>query len=177
MFICVLNLYLQEVFVFLRQVFDVVYVIILEREGGLIIMCVCIVCLVKNFQQFVICCVNVGDSYCYIFSYRFGIRELIIGLYDIILERDIRDVGGVIGLVCGNDSEFQNLICLLFFCELGDIVFLIIDGILDNFDFVVIKFALSKKINDVNSNEFFSSFENLGKFEMEFSERYLYVMK
>lgn len=167
----------QEALVLLRQAFDAAHATILDREGGLTTMCACMVCPVKNSQQFAVCCVNVGDSYCYIFSHRFGIRELTIGSHDITSERDIRDAGGAIGPVCGNDPELQNLTCSLSFCEQGDIVFLTTDGISDNFDPVVTKSALPKKINDANSNELSPSSENSGKPEMEPSERHLYAMK
>ncbi|XP_061179503.1 uncharacterized protein LOC133188134 [Saccostrea echinata] len=167
----------QEALVLLRQAFDAAHSTILDRDGGLTTMCACMVCPVKNSKQFAVCCVNVGDSYGYLFSHRYGIRELTIGSHDITSERDIRDAGGAIGPVCGNNPELQNLTCSLSFCEAGDIVFLTTDGISDNFDPVVTKAALPRKINDANSNELSPNSMDSGKPEMEPSERHLYAMK
>lgn len=168
---------LQEALVLLRQAFDAAHSVILDRNGGLTTMCACMICPVKNSHQFAVCCVNVGDSYCYIFSHRYGIRELTIGSHDITSERDIRDAGGAIGPVSGSNPELQNLTCSLSFCEPGDIVFLTTDGISDNFDPVVTKAAVPRKMNDANSNELSPNSEDSGKPEMEPSERHLYAMK
>lgn len=59
--------------------------------------------------------------------------------------RDMRDALGALGPVDGTNPELNNLTCSLTYCEAGDIVFLTSDGISDNFDPVVGKFAIPRK--------------------------------
>ena len=75
---------LQEVFEILRASFDEAHKVIMDREGGLTTLCACLVCPVKNSSQFAMCCLNVGDSYGYVFSHNQGkatIRKLWAGLF------------------------------------------------------------------------------------------------
>lgn len=55
--------------------------------------------------------------------------------------RDIRDAMGALGPVDGNKPELGNLTLSMTVVDVGDIVFLTSDGISDNFDPVVGKFA------------------------------------
>lgn len=55
--------------------------------------------------------------------------------------RDIRDAMGALGPVDGNKPELGNLTLSMTIVDAGDIVFLTSDGISDNFDPVVGKFA------------------------------------
>ena len=57
----------------------------------------------------------------------------------------MRDALGALGPVDGTNPELNNLTCSLTYCEVGDIVFLTSDGISDNFDPVVGKFAIPRK--------------------------------
>lgn len=59
--------------------------------------------------------------------------------------RDMRDALGALGPVDGQNPELNNLTISMTLVEEGDIVFLTSDGISDNFDPVVGKFALPKK--------------------------------
>ena len=63
---------LQEVFEILRASFNEAHKVIMQREGGLTTLCTCLVCPVKNSSQFAMCCLNVGDSYAYVFSHNQG---------------------------------------------------------------------------------------------------------
>ena len=132
---------------------DAAHNTILKKEGGLTTLCVCLVCPVYNSADFAVCCVNVGDSFAYVFSKNNGIREVTVGSHDVASERDIRDAGGAIGPVDGDNPELQNLTCSLTFVNKGDVVFLTTDGISDNFDPVVTKVAIPKKDTDNNSND------------------------
>ena len=60
--------------------------------------------------------------------------------------RDMRDALGALGPVDGRNPELNNLTVSLTLADEGDIVFLTSDGISDNFDPVVGKFALAKKV-------------------------------
>ena len=67
------------------------------------------------------------------------------GSHDIYSMRDMRDALGALGPVDGQNPELNNLTCSMTICEAGDVVFLTSDGVSDNFDPVVGKFALPKK--------------------------------
>ena len=67
------------------------------------------------------------------------------GSHDIHCMRDMRDALGALGPVDGCNPELNNLTCSMTEVEEGDIVFLTSDGISDNFDPVVGKFAVLPK--------------------------------
>lgn len=56
--------------------------------------------------------------------------------------RDMRDALGALGPVDGTNPELSNLTCSMTEVESGDIVFITSDGVSDNFDPVVGKFAV-----------------------------------
>lgn len=70
--------------------------------------------------------------------------------------RDMRDALGALGPVSGSEPELNNLTVAMTIVDVDDIVFLTSDGISDNFDPVVGKFAIPKKDLtkncDVNDN-------------------------
>lgn len=55
----------------------------------------------------------------------------------------MRDALGALGPVDGTNPELSNLTCSMTEVEPGDIVFVTSDGVSDNFDPVVGKFAVS----------------------------------
>ena len=59
--------------------------------------------------------------------------------------RDMRDALGALGPVSGSEPELNNLTVAMTIVDVDDIVFLTSDGISDNFDPVVGKFAIPKK--------------------------------
>ena len=73
---------------------------------------------------------------------KFGVREITKGCRDIHCMRDMRDALGALGPVAGSNPELKNLTLAMTEVEKGDIVFLTSDGISDNFDPVVGKFAV-----------------------------------
>ncbi|XP_041371785.1 uncharacterized protein LOC121385250 isoform X2 [Gigantopelta aegis] len=169
----------QDVMRLLRRSFDEAHKTILAKEGGLTTMCACLVCPVSNSDQYAVCCVNVGDSYAFVFSHNNGIREVTIGSHDVKCERDIRDAGGALGPVDGKNPELHNLTCSLTFSNVGDVVFLTTDGVSDNFDPVVTKIALPKRPSEANLNEAETDPYVLmhSKPEMSPRERHIYSMK
>lgn len=66
--------------------------------------------------------------------------------------RDMRDALGALGPVDGQNPELNNLTCSLTYCDPGDIVFLTSDGISDNFDPVVGKFAIPRKEKETKNS-------------------------
>ena len=165
----------------LRKAVDEAHRAILARDGGLTTMCACMVAPVENSDQYAVCCINVGDSYGFVYSHNQGIREVTVGSHDVSSERDIRDAGGAIGPVDGQNPELHNLTCSVTFCNHGDIVFLTTDGISDNFDPVVTKIALPKKADDSNFNKNTPNNPNgslvIDKPEMSPKERHVYSLK
>lgn len=65
--------------------------------------------------------------------------------HDIFSMRDMRDALGALGPVSGCEPELNNLTVAMTIVDAGDIVFLTSDGISDNFDPVVGKFAMPRK--------------------------------
>lgn len=76
----------------------------------------------------------------------------VAGSHDIHLMRDMRDALGALGPVAGSNPELNNLTCSMTEVQEGDIVFLTSDGISDNFDPVVGKFAVLPPEDDKNDN-------------------------
>lgn len=97
--------------------------------------------------KFAVCVCNVGDSLAYVYSPRYGVREITQGSHDIHSMRDMRDALGALGPVDGQNPELNNLTCSLTVIDQGDIVFLTSDGVSDNFDPVVGKFVVARKGN------------------------------
>ncbi|XP_013097225.1 PP2C-like domain-containing protein CG9801 [Stomoxys calcitrans] len=96
---------------------------------------------VAGNEKYVVCACNVGDSLGYVYSKKHGVREFTLASHDITSMRDMRDALGALGPADGNKPELSNLTLSMTIIDHGDIVFLTSDGISDNFDPVVGKFA------------------------------------
>lgn len=81
-----------------------------------------------------------------------GVREITRGSHNIYYMRDMRDALGALGPVDGCNPELNNLTLAITEVEKDDIVFLTSDGISDNFDPVVGKFALLPTDNPTAEN-------------------------
>ncbi|XP_068212852.1 uncharacterized protein [Palaemon carinicauda] len=141
-----------EVFVALLRSFHAAHSLILQEDGMLTTLTAAVVLPLADKDQFVVCVCNVGDSLAYVYSQKHGVREITQGSHDIYSMRDMRDALGALGPVDGQNPELNNLTCSLTYCDPGDIVFLTSDGISDNFDPVVGKFAIPKKEKEVKSS-------------------------
>uniref|UniRef100_T1J1L7 PPM-type phosphatase domain-containing protein n=1 Tax=Strigamia maritima TaxID=126957 RepID=T1J1L7_STRMM len=124
--------------VLLRSMFAA-HNLILQEDGFLTTLCIAFVCPLRDSDQFVVCTCNVGDSLAFVYSQEHGVRS-----HDIYSMRDMRDALGALGPVDGPNPELNNLTCSMTLVEETDIVFLTSDGISDNFDPVVGKFAIAK---------------------------------
>lgn len=134
----------REVFVSLLRSFWSAHACILETGGALTTLTVAVILPLGGDEQggkSIVCSCNVGDSLGYIYSKRYGVREFTQGSHDVNSMRDMRDALGALGPVDGNKPELGNLTLSMTVVEPGDIVFLTSDGISDNFDPVVGKFA------------------------------------
>lgn len=133
----------REVFVSLLRSFWEAHACILEVGGALSTLTAAVVLPLGDpyTDKHIVCACNVGDSLGYVYSKRHGVREFTQGSHDIQSMRDMRDALGALGPVDGNKPELGNLTLSMTIVEAGDIVFLTSDGISDNFDPVVGKFA------------------------------------
>ncbi|XP_053662779.1 PP2C-like domain-containing protein CG9801 [Anopheles marshallii] len=131
----------REIFVSLIRSFWEAHNYILQVGGALSTLTVAIILPVESSEQSVVCCCNVGDSLGYIFAKNNIMREITMGSHDVSLMRDMRDALGALGPVYGDKPEMSNLTLSMSYVDEGDIVFLTSDGISDNFDPVVGKFA------------------------------------
>ncbi|KAH8243877.1 hypothetical protein KR032_011090 [Drosophila birchii] len=132
----------QEVFVSLLRSLWEGHGCILEVGGALSTLTIAVVLPLDGAPgKYVVCACNVGDSLGYVYSKKHGVRELTQASHDISSMRDMRDALGALGPADGNKPELSNLTFTMSCIESGDIVFLTSDGISDNFDPVVGKFA------------------------------------
>uniref|UniRef100_A0A1W7R9Y8 PP2C-like domain-containing protein CG9801 n=1 Tax=Hadrurus spadix TaxID=141984 RepID=A0A1W7R9Y8_9SCOR len=135
----------MDIFVCLLRSFHAAHNLILQENGMLTTLCAAVVCQLKNSDKYVVCTCNVGDSLAYVYSQKYGVREITEGSHDIHSMRDMRDALGALGPVDGQNPELHNLTVSMTLVDHGDIVFLTSDGISDNFDPVVGKFAIPRK--------------------------------
>jgi len=157
----------SEIFLTLLRSFHAAHSMILQEGGMLTTLTAAVVAQVdqsspsqnqlysgalSNNAKFVVCVCNVGDSLAYVYSPKYGVREITHGSHDINAMRDMRDALGALGPVDGQNPELNNLTCSMTVIEEGDIVFLTSDGVSDNFDPVVGKFVVAKKAAKVISS-------------------------
>lgn len=134
----------SDIFICLLRSFHAAHNLILREKAMHTTLCAAVVCPLENSEKFAVCTCNVGDSFAYVYSKRYGVREITQGSHDIYSNRDMRDALGALGPVDGQNPELNNLTLAMTFVDPGDIIFLTSDGISDNFDPVVGKFAVIK---------------------------------
>ncbi|GFG37440.1 hypothetical protein Cfor_12013 [Coptotermes formosanus] len=139
-----------DVFVSLLRSFHAAHSLILQEAGMLTTLTAALVLPLADSDRFVACICNVGDSLSYVYSAQHGVREITKGSHDIHCMRDMRDALGALGPVDGQNPELNNLTCSMTEVEPGDIVFITSDGVSDNFDPVVGKFAVLPPSDNVN---------------------------
>jgi len=129
-----------DAFIALLRSFHAAHNLILEEQGMLTTLTSVLV-LPLSSNTYIACACNVGDSLAYVYSPKYGVREITQGSHDVHRMRDMRDALGALGPVDGTNPELANLTCAMTEVEPGDIVFLTSDGISDNLDPVVGKFT------------------------------------
>lgn len=131
-----------DVFISLVRSFWEAHDYIMEMNGALTTLTVVVILPLSKSNKSAVCCANVGDSLGYVYSKTHGVREITQGSHDVNSMRDMRDALGALGPVNGsNQPELSNFTLSFTTAEDGDIVFLTSDGLSDNFDPVVGKFA------------------------------------
>ncbi|KAK9874382.1 hypothetical protein WA026_002729 [Henosepilachna vigintioctopunctata] len=167
----------REVFICLLRAFNCAHDLILENNGMLTTLTVAVVLPLtkiggkkvgeriepenidgnvedsKEKNKYVCCVCNVGDTLAYIYSKRYGVRELTKGSHDVNSNRDMRDALGALGPVDGINPELSNLTLSIATLDEGDIVMVASDGLTDNFDPNVCKFTVNTtdKLNPIES--------------------------
>ncbi|XP_022167696.1 PP2C-like domain-containing protein CG9801 [Myzus persicae] len=126
-----------DVLVTLLRSFHAAHNMILQEEGTLTTLTAIVVLPSTVDNHYVACCCNVGDSLGYVYSSKYGVRELTQGSHDVHRMRDMRDVMGALGPVDGHNPELSNLTLSITQVDLDDIVFITSDGVSDNLDPVV----------------------------------------
>ncbi|XP_031331549.1 PP2C-like domain-containing protein CG9801 isoform X2 [Photinus pyralis] len=137
----------REVFVCLLRAFHCAHDLILENQGMLTTLTVAVVLplKVKDEVESVCCVCNVGDTLAYVYSHKYGVRELTKGSHDVNCNRDMRDALGALGPVDGINPELSNLTLSITTVHKGDIIMVASDGLTDNFDPNVCKFTVNTK--------------------------------
>ncbi|XP_074040277.1 PP2C-like domain-containing protein CG9801 isoform X3 [Leptinotarsa decemlineata] len=150
----------REVFICLLRAFNCAHDLILENRGMLTTLTVAVILPLKQKLerrvvlqngeerreteiQYVCCVCNVGDTLAYVYSQKYGVRELTKGSHDINCNRDMRDALGALGPVDGINPELSNLTLSITTIQKGDIVMVASDGLTDNFDPNVCKFTVN----------------------------------
>ena len=119
---------------------------IIEHGGTTTTLCVAVVVELNDTKagsKWGLCVVSVGDSLCYVWkSEEQEVLEVTSEMH-LGMERNPRDCGGCLGCEFGDRPDLSNLTCsFVALCE-HDIVFAMSDGIVDNFDPVILKNATS----------------------------------
>nr|CAI5859183.1 unnamed protein product [Callosobruchus analis] len=150
----------RDVFVCLLRAFNCAHDLILENQGMLTTLTVSVVLPLKqklqknsvaasgvekieSEAQYVCCTCNVGDTLAYVYSQKYGIREITKGSHDVTCSRDMRDALGALGPVDGINPELSNLTLSITTLHRGDIVLVASDGMTDNFDPNVCKYTVN----------------------------------
>nr|XP_015836523.1 PREDICTED: PP2C-like domain-containing protein CG9801 isoform X4 [Tribolium castaneum] len=141
----------REIFVCLLRAFSCAHDLILENKGMLTTLTVAVVVPLKrrdSTQRYVCCVCNVGDTLAYVYSQRYGLRELTKGSHDINCNRDMRDALGALGPVDGINPELSNLTLSITTLNKGDLVMVASDGLTDNFDPNVCRFTVNSRLGE-----------------------------
>lgn len=146
----------HDIFTLLMKSFDVAQEYILQKKGTMTTLCASVVLKLKDSTSsstplWGVCTLSVGDSTAYVFNKEKGVIELTYGARNINDDRDMRNVGGALGHVYGRKPDVSNLNYSFMYIKEGDIVFLVSDGISDNFDPCVSQTAVRKKDIDPGS--------------------------
>ena len=89
-----------------------------------------------------LCVVSVGDTLCYVWRNDVqAVHEVTFAMHQ-GKERNARDSGGCLGADLGDNPDLSNLCCCFVPISEGDIVFIMSDGISDNFDPVYLREAV-----------------------------------
>ncbi|XP_028413063.1 PP2C-like domain-containing protein CG9801 isoform X2 [Dendronephthya gigantea] len=128
----------QEIMDIMLNSFKYAHECIVDSKGTVTTLCAAVICKIQGINCYGLCVVNVGDSLAFVYRKDGYVQEVTVGSHS-PGERDMKQAGGCIGPLVGDDPDLGNLTCSFTFVDEGDIVFLTSDGISDNFDPQVLK--------------------------------------
>ncbi|XP_028413391.1 uncharacterized protein LOC114536262 isoform X2 [Dendronephthya gigantea] len=128
----------QEIMDIMLNSFKYAHECIVDSKGTVTTLCAAVICKIQGINCYGLCVVNVGDSLAFVYRKDGYVQEVTVGSHS-PGERDMKQAGGCIGPLVGDDPDLSNLTCSFTFVDEGDIVFLTSDGISDNFDPQVLK--------------------------------------
>ena len=126
----------HDVFKILMRSFDAAQELILRKKGSMTTLCCSVLVKLRTSGGggiWAVCTLSIGDSTAYVFNRDRGVVELTFGSRNLDSDRDMRNVGGALGHVYGIKPDVTNLNYSVMYIRDGDIVFLVSDGISDNF--------------------------------------------
>lgn len=190
----------HDIFRIMSKAFDEAQAFIVKKEATMTTLCCSVVVRLKEAHgiatpgahggavsavntsaTYAVCTLSVGDSTAYVYDREKGVFEVTKGARNLLSERDMRNVGGALGAVYGSRPDLSNLNFSVMYVKPTNIVFLVSDGISDNFDPCVSGVARKKGLRtDANNNSLKKSKEDLAIDdlpEMEPYERYLCSLK
>ena len=147
----------KDVFHSILRSFEKAQQLIVSQQATMTTLCVGVVLPLEKQDRWVLCVVNVGDSYAYVYNRRYGVKEVTELSHPIHEKRDMRQSGGALGPADGYNPDLGNLTFSLVTLEKDDLVFLCSDGVSDNFDP-----AISKCTDFLSNGRPNSVFEEIG---------------
>lgn len=138
----------QEIIETMLNSFKHAHECIVDSKGAITTLCAAVICKIQGVNCYGLCVVNVGDSLAFVYRKDGCVQEVTIGSHG-PGERDMKQAGGCIGPLVGDEPDLSNLTCSFTFLEEGDIVFLTSDGITDNFDPKVLKISSAGDIDSL----------------------------
>ena len=120
-------------FSLLWESFQRAHALIMDKNATLTTLSAAFVCELQNTNQWGLCVVGLGDSPVFVYSPSSKkLVEVTIGCHP-KSDRDISDCGGVLGPGNGAQPDYANLTFATTTVSPGDYVFIVSDGIADNF--------------------------------------------
>jgi len=142
-------------FSLLWESFQKAHALIMEKNATLTTLSAAFVCELQHSNQWGLCVVSLGDSPVFVYSPSSKkLVEVTIGCHP-KSDRDVSDCGGVLGPGNGAQPDYANLTFASTTVSPGDYVFMVSDGIADNFHPGIISptFSNERKLKLVPSQE------------------------
>ena len=131
----------QALMKLIRESFDAAQDRIIQYDGATTTLSVAVACEMEapiHNKTWALCVVSVGDSPCLVWKHKKKIVEEVTSVTEEGKERDLRDCGGCLGANVGTQPDLSNLMCYFVPVAENDVVFLVSDGVFDNFDPVIL---------------------------------------
>ncbi len=138
----------QDIFHIILRSFHTAQRKIIEHGGTTTTLCVAVVVELvepKGVNKWGLCVVSVGDSLCYVWKNEALEVHEVTSPAHLGKDRNPRDCGGCLGADLGDHPDLSNLCCCFVPIADADVVFVVSDGVSDNFDPILLKEATTEK--------------------------------